>query len=292
MPPETFVHNECTGFAGDLPEPLGPTQAGICVTGGDLNLDEYQAEHRKVNSVGKPVKDVTITGFTVSGFLGFNILVLGAENANAYGNTLENGPVYGFLTAGSRNTRVTDNKISSAVPGFNFVALCMDNFSKVKVSHNKISDYFVGLCVQTDGADVGENEVSNVCYGAFVDPGVQGARVRNNHITGVNPICESFGGVAGGVQMSGSIGTKVEGNYIEGFSGAQAAGVGIVDELCQFPSLGCIEFGPPPIIAKDNRVKGNSFGVNPLDIFLGAPGNGNLVKNNDCDLSVPPELCA
>ena len=93
----------------------------------------------------KPVKAVSISGFTVSGFSGFNILVIGGENVEVCSNKLLDGPKYGFLTAGSKNTKVSNNVITSTIPGFHFIGLCMDNFSKVKVSKNKISTYFIGL---------------------------------------------------------------------------------------------------------------------------------------------------
>lgn len=93
----------------------------------------------------KPVKGVSITGFTISGFSGFNILVVGGDNTNVYGNKLLDGPKYGFLTAGSTNTQVSQNEVTSTIPGFYFIGICMDNFSKVKVSKNRISKYYIGL---------------------------------------------------------------------------------------------------------------------------------------------------
>jgi len=146
-PQEPPVENECTNFAGpiDPATDLRPSQAGICVSGSGLDLSGFVNEHKKVNGVRKPVKGVTISGFTVSGFSGFNILVIGGENVEVCGNKLLDGPKYGFLTAGSRDTKVSNNEITSTIPGFYFIGLCMDNVSKVKVSKNKISTYFIGL---------------------------------------------------------------------------------------------------------------------------------------------------
>lgn len=110
-PQDPPVDNECTGFAGPInPPPVTtPSQAGICVAGSGLDLADFVSEHKRVNSVKRPVKGVTISGFTVSGFSGINILVLGGENVEVCGNKLLNGPKYGFLTAGSRNTKVSNN---------------------------------------------------------------------------------------------------------------------------------------------------------------------------------------
>jgi polygalacturonase len=146
-PQEPSVENECTGFAGPINPPADntPTQAGICVAGSGLDLTDFVAEHKRVIAVQTPVKGVTISGFTVSGFSGFNILVVGGENVEVCSNKLLDGPKYGFLTAGSKNTKVSNNEITSTLPGFHFIGLCMDNFSNVKVSKNKISTYFIGL---------------------------------------------------------------------------------------------------------------------------------------------------
>lgn len=146
-PPEPAVENECTNFAGPISPPADtrPSQAGICVAGSGLDLSDFINEHKRVNAVQKPVKGVSISGFTVDGFSGFNILVIGGENVEVCSNKLLDGPKYGFLTAGSKNTKVSNNEITSTIPGFHFIGLCMDNFSKVKVSKNKISTYYIGL---------------------------------------------------------------------------------------------------------------------------------------------------
>lgn len=140
-PPETFKDNACTGFTGPQ------SQAGICIAGSDIRADDFIVEHQKIRSVGRPVKDVTVSGFTVRGFIGANILVIGAENAKVYGNILKDNPTYGMLTAGSKNTEISGNKVTIENPlsDFNFVGICMDNLSKVKVTKNKISNYFIGL---------------------------------------------------------------------------------------------------------------------------------------------------
>jgi hypothetical protein len=143
-PPDSPVENECTGFAGPNADNTS-SQAGICVAGIGLDLSDFVAEHKRVNAVQAPIRGVTITGFTVSGFSGFNILVIGGEDVDVCSNRLLDGPKYGFLTAGSKDTKVTSNEITSTVSGFHFIGLCMDNFSKVKVSKNRISTYYIGL---------------------------------------------------------------------------------------------------------------------------------------------------
>lgn len=142
--PGSFVNNDCTGFAGPN-EDGTPSQAGICVAGRGLDLSDFTTEHKLVKAVRTPVKGVSITGFTVKGFSGFNILVIGGENVDVCSNKLLDGPKYGFLTAGSKDTKVSDNEVTSTSPGFYFIGICMDNFSKLKVSRNKVSTYYIGL---------------------------------------------------------------------------------------------------------------------------------------------------
>lgn len=281
MPPENPVQNECSGIAGPLPDG-SPTQAGICVAGADIAFGDFIPLHSRVTSVGRPVKDVSVFGFTVSNFTGFNILVMGAENANVYKNKLLDGPTYGLLTLGSKNTKVSDNEVTSTLPGFKFIGICMDNLSKVKVTRNKISAYYIGLCIQTNGAEVEDNQVSDACYGAFIDPGVKSARVRNNRIT--KSFAECVPGGAAGILLDGSIGARVEDNFVSGWKSddPRTAGIAIVDDLT-LPS--------GPAIARNNFVTGNKLRDNLLDIFMDTKGNGNVVKRNDCSTSDPAGLC-
>lgn len=146
-PPESAVENECTNFAGPInpPKDNSPSQADICVAGSGVDLSDFANEHKRVNAVWNSVKSISISGFTVSGFSGFNILVIGGENVEVCSNALLDGLKYGFPTARSKNTKVSDNVITSKIPGFHFVGLRMINFYKVKVSKNKISTYYIGL---------------------------------------------------------------------------------------------------------------------------------------------------
>jgi hypothetical protein len=58
--PEVSDDNDCTGFAGPINPGVDemPTQAGICVAGGGLDLADFAGEHKRVNSVRAPVKGV------------------------------------------------------------------------------------------------------------------------------------------------------------------------------------------------------------------------------------------
>lgn len=275
-PPELPVDNPCSGLAGE------GTQAGICVTGADVELAPFVVEHRKVSSVGRRVEDVSITGFQVRGFSGENIAVLGAQDARITRNKLTDGEQYGFLTAGSINTRVTGNTVESSTT-LRFIGICMDNVSGVQVSNNHISGYNVALCVQTPGADVRNNDVSASCIGAFVDPFIDGAKIHHNHISAVNPLCataSAFG--AYGVILDGAVNTDVRQNRIEGqtLRDAFAAGIAVVDDP---PTT------TPVAVASGNVVTQNILRNNDLDLLVATVGTGNVIAGNKC--TTPKELC-
>ncbi|KAJ9664120.1 hypothetical protein H2201_005360 [Coniosporium apollinis] len=124
VPPAAPTQNNCSGLAGP------DTQAGICVMGYEVDLADFVVEHRRVRSVGQPVKDVSISGFQVRGFSGANIAVVGARDARVIGNRLVDGEHYGFLTAGSKNTRVAGNTVVSSTK-LQFIGICMDNLAGV-----------------------------------------------------------------------------------------------------------------------------------------------------------------
>jgi len=274
VPPPDPVANDCSGLAG------ADTQAGICVEGSDVILaDEFDGEHHKVVSVGRRVEDVSITGFQVRGFSGENIAVVGAQDARVIGNSLTDGARYGVLTAGSTDTRISANAVSTTT-GLQFIGVCMDDVAGVEVSYNHISGYGTALCVQTPGAEVQRNDVSDICNGVYVDPGVDGARIHDNHITGPNRDCTPpttpptpFGL---GIALAGAVNTQVRHNRIEGLTatGGFAAGIAVFDYNS---------------VASGNVVAQNFVRNNGVDLYSGAAGN--VFTQNKCTSSDPAGLC-
>ena len=276
IPPVAPVSNTCSGLAGSQ------TEAGICVTGKDVVLQEFVIEHRKFVSVGHRVQDVTVTGFQVRNFSGENVAVVGAAGTRVFGNRFADGPTYGFLTVGSVDTRVTANIVSSA-PLLGFIGICMDDVSGVQVSRNHISGYNIALCVQTAGAQVRGNDVRGNCVGVFVDPGVDGAQVLGNRIGATNPLCRTqsaFGNF--GIFIDGAVNTQVRRNHIEGQTNFGVSEV---------PSAGLVLVDEGDAIAAGNAIVGNIMRNNSIDLVVFATGAGNLVTQNKCDSSLPEGLC-
>ncbi|KAJ4358718.1 uncharacterized protein N0V89_003302 [Didymosphaeria variabile] len=278
VPPKTPTSNTCTGLAGNDTSGL-PTQAGICVSGSDIQLGPFPGqEHRKVLSIGHPIKDVLIKGFTIKGFTGQNIAFVGAKNCRATKNVLVDGANYGFLSDGSENTVADNNVVTSEAVPLNFIGMCMDDQANPRIASNNISKYIIALCVQTNGARVQDNKVHDSCVGAFVDPGVKGAKVVGNHIDALNQAC-TFG-LAAGIIVNGAQNTLVKENHVEGQKLEEGAGIVVVDDT------------PSGSVASGNVVIKNVLWDNDVDIFLNTTGKKNVFAKNTCETSVPAELCA
>jgi nitrous oxidase accessory protein NosD len=271
LPSAFTANNSCSGLAGP------GSEAGICISGSDITFGNF-TEHRKVVSVGHPVSNVKVEGFTVVGF-GLNLVILGAKDAEVRSNNVTGGQAYGILTVGSVSSLVTRNTVSTS--GLFFIGICMDDVSSVQVTQNTISDYGIGLCVQTHGADVGHNKVSNCCFGAFVDPGVDGAQVKHNHIGASNPLCQTlWDGTTGGILLDGATNSQVTHNDVSGITdygnpNQTAYAIGIVDD--------------PASVAAGNQVTHNTLWDNDLDLLVYTTGTNNEVAHNNC--TTPAQLC-
>lgn len=275
IPPGTPVTNPCTHLAGNN------TQAGICIAGSEIvYLDQpFNGEHKKVQSVGNPVKDAKVSGFTVQGFSGLNIAVLGAKDANVRKNTVSAGPQYGMLTVGSKNTDIKHNVI---LPG-GFIGLCMDDISTVEIAHNDISGYYIGLCVQTAKADIHDNKVHDGCIGAYVDPNIDGARLHDNDFSNSAAWCHPDQGLAG-VIISGGKNTVVGSNSFKGIGfGGVGAAVVVQDDTGP---------GGTGAIATGNEIEKNTFAGNNLDVYAPSTGAENVFEKNLCTSSFPAGLCS
>ncbi|KAM3414329.1 hypothetical protein BST61_g10976 [Cercospora zeina] len=265
---------------------MGPgSQAGICIAGKGIKLADFiGVEHQKVLSVERPVKGVSVSGFTVRDFQGANILVLGGENTRIDSNKFNNGAVYGFLAAGSKRTFVTNNiiKMPSEIC---FIALCVDDFRDAQAIGNTLSTYRIGLCVQTKNAQLRKNTITNGCVGAFVDPFTDGAVLSENKILQPNTFANCPNGTVG-IVVDGAINSKITKNVIKDQT---AAGLAILDDDCTMGGLACSTRPGQAAIASNNAATQNVFEGNAFDVFIGSTGPGNVATNNQC--TSPPDIC-
>jgi parallel beta-helix repeat protein len=274
-PPASTAKNSCTGLAGpDNPD------AGICIQGSGIvfSTAPFDTEHVKVVSVGKRVKDTSIKGFTVTGFNGLDIAVLGAQDAHVSENTVSSGARYGILTVGSKNSNIKHNTVIFE-PGyfdFSYIGICMDDVSTVTIAHNDVSGHVIGLCIETAGADIHDNNVHETCVGAYVDPGIKGAKLHHNTFSNTALGCVPQ--FSAGIIIAGGINTVVEDNT---FSGIKNAG-----------ALQLVDDDASGTVASGNQIEKNNFTGNDLDIYDTATGKGNVIKKNVCVSSVPTSLCS
>ncbi|CZR60797.1 uncharacterized protein PAC_10693 [Phialocephala subalpina] len=282
IPPDPPVTNPCSGLAGD------GTQAGICVAGSDVVFNTtFNGEHHKVISVGNYVKDVSVSGFSVQGFTGINIAVVGAEDASITHNTMSNGAQYGALTVGSKNSHINHNTVNAAggpLKPFHFIGICMDDISTVTITYNDISVYYIALCVQTAGAIIHNNKIHDCCIGAFVDPGIDGVKLHDNEISNAPPSCAESGASFGPpyrIRVQGGINTSLKGNKISGILGNK-----------DFPGVGIsVADDSSGAIASGNKAEQNTLKDNDIDIELIATGKENVFKENECKVSIPADIC-
>jgi nitrous oxidase accessory protein NosD len=278
VPPTSPVPpNLCTGLAGDVFDHPGvATQAGICVTGRDVELAPFPgSEHREVTSVGRRLRDVVITGFQVRGFTGPQIALVGTAGSRLVDNNLAAAGAYGALSVGSTHTRISRNVVTVADVPFAGIGICADDAAPAVVDANEVSGYVVGLCVQTQGADFRANDVHDNCIGVYVDPGI-GAVVRANRISTNNLGCDvaGFPPTGVGVFLDATVGTQVRDNLIVGHRTTDG--------------YGALFIGGP---ASGNVVKHNVFIDNTLDVVVASTGPNNVVTQNRCTTSEPAGLC-
>jgi parallel beta-helix repeat protein len=269
--PEATVTNLCSGLAGP------GTQAGICISGSgiEFSTEPFDGEHVKVNKVLTPVEDVLVKGFEVKGFDGLNIAVLGAKNAEVRENVVSDGTHYGILTVGSTSSLITRNTVGSSTLGPTLaIGICMDDKSDVSVTQNVISGYWIGLCVQTNKADVGHNKVSECCVGAYIDPFVDGAHVTHNQIIGsTNPNCVAIFLLAG-IVVDGALNADIQHNDISGVTDGKNPDV-------PYLPPGIFVFNFSGFNASGNTIDFNNLSNNDMNIIY-FTGGTNEIKHNTC----------
>jgi nitrous oxidase accessory protein NosD len=279
LPPnEGYKPNFCTGLSRTFEPDNKDAEAGICIYGQGFELAPYNRalQHRKVNKTGNYITNVVVSGFEIRNFTGENIALIGGHDVKIRNNKLVDGAQYGFLTVGSKSTEAENNIVTSS--GLAFIAMCMDDDSGARFERNDISNYYIGLCTQTPGGVVKKNTVTNCCYGPFVDPGIDGAKIIENTISTRNPGCLPRTGA--GIAVLGAVNTVVERNTVEHFQ-FNKTGLGIL--VSDDPVTGAL--------AKGNVFRKNVLRFNDLDIHNFANATDNVFRGNECETSLPMELC-
>lgn len=270
---EDFKKNFCSGLTQIFPPNATTgieTDAGICVSGRGFQLGPYDPTlfHKDITVVGEYVKDVVVEGFTISGFPGEAIAVIGGDNVKISKNKLVDSIQYGFLTIGSKNTIAEKNDVTSNFPFVTFIGMCMDDESDAVFKDNNISNYYIALCGQTSGGLIRKNTATNICIGVFADPGIKGLQIIDNSISTRNPLCPPDAGA--GVVIFGASNTLVKRNTIENIKNeGRGAAIYISDA--------------PGNLATGNVIKNNVLKNNDNDVVPVNSAMDNVITGSKCE---------
>lgn len=276
--------------------PCGSQEFGICVVG---QLDDN-------GNVTRPVLDVRVTNLSVKGFsttgpdgkvAGAGIFILGATDAVVdRAVTADNGS-FGIVSVASSGDRYLDDvAYGSAEAGFH---LSLSAGPGATITHSRAFANRYGILVASvSGGVLAGNELTANCSGiALVGEGLTGGTathdwiVSHNNTNGNNAACPAVGtpplaeppisgnGIAiWGVRDIVVSHNNVTGNYPTSTS-AIAGGIVVQSSPSGEPST-------------DITVVGNDAMNNqPADIAWDGTGTGNTFNMNDCETSVPAQLC-
>jgi nitrous oxidase accessory protein NosD len=262
---------------------------GICVTG------EFTPNSEEI---GTPVRDVTVSGFSVRGFPRFGILVNNAVDTTVSGNEITKGGSYGMFGVFVRGIRLLDNSSHDNRQGGFYLADSPRANAVVtgnRAYRNRTSEGF-GLFVRdTSHGLVRGNTFEDNCVGiAFVAAGgansANGWTVRGNTVRDNTFACPATDDVPAplsgiGIVLIGAGDAQVVENTVSGNrpSGDTPVAGGIA--VVSAKSFG----GPDPVndVVRGNRAGGNA----PADLVYDGSGHGNRLGGNRCGTSLPDGLC-
>jgi parallel beta-helix repeat protein len=257
---------------------------GICVAG-EFDPETFEP--------GDPVTGTSLSGFHVTGFPGFGVILLNANDSTVkrvQASFNEGYGISGFILSG---VKLLHNYAHDNVePGFyvgdspnaraviignradhNEMGIFLRDSSKGVVRHNKLLDNCAGIIILETGAP---------------DPSAKW-RVANNRVNHNSEACANEGvpplsGI--GIALAGTDEVLVERNRVLGNrpSGPSLISGGIVVFSTASPDIG----GDDP---NDNTIKKNvAFGNEP-DVFWDGTGTGNEFLRNRCGTSIPETIC-
>jgi parallel beta-helix repeat protein len=254
---------------------------GFCVVG-DV---DFSGETPIVNSY---VKDVSISGFQISGYGDTGIIAFGAQDANFSLNHSFDNEEYGIAAFVSTGTHVLGNITRGS--GEAGIYLGDSPNADATVANNVTTDNGFGIFLRDSMHGMILNNVSQGnCIGALVlgdAPGPAGFyRFLGNKVQGNSKACpasEEGGALSGiGIAISGGVDNVLHGNQITdnvpGGPTDVSGGLVVVTGDGGTPSTG-------------NIATGNVFSGNNPDILWDGSGS-NTLSPNTCSSSVPSGLC-
>ncbi len=261
---------------------------GICVIG------QLQFPPNAPPTVTQPVSDVTIKGFTISGFSSTGIVFFGATNPVVADNQTDNDGGYGIARFVSSGGTIAGNEASGNAEAGIYVGDSPN--ANVLVAGNRSHDNELFGFFFRDSANARAigNESSGNCVGAIVLN--TGGNVAGNWSLFANRIHDNdrfcpadpeegsppLSGI--GVAIVNAHGNVVAGNVIRDNvpSGQVPFSGGVVVVNAGTPGA------EPPA---NNLVKGNVILGNQPDLFWDGSGTNNVFERNVCQTSTPDGLC-
>ncbi|HYN34636.1 MAG TPA: right-handed parallel beta-helix repeat-containing protein [Ilumatobacteraceae bacterium] len=236
-----------------------PGATAICVIG---DVDE-------TGTVLDPVRDVSVTGFTVSGFTGTGLYAYGGDGITVSRNRFVDNGGYGTFARRSTGITITDNLASRNVSAGIYVGINPD--AKLLIAGNRSTENREGLLLlDTVGGTIVDNDFSDNCVGALLAssgaPGVAPSAdldVIGNRVNDSNRACGPIGEV------------------IPPLSGA-----------------GIVLAGTSDVLVFDNTVRRSvstgptavRSGISVVAAFGGSAGTGNRIIGNRMADNVPVDL--
>jgi len=251
-----------------------PQNSGICVIG-NLDFSTF--------SLIKPVKGVSVTGFTVRDFPNQGIFVLGGQGTTVQNNTLVNNGDYGVFALVSTGTTILNNTASGSGEAGIYVGDSPN--AQAVVKNNTVFDNGLGIFIRSasSGAIVSNNAHDNCLGVLFLEAPSSPTNwaATGNQVNHNNKSCPASGDTppisGGGIVVLGGHDIVIQANTVDNNrpSGPTFASGGIV------------------LIAgsSNNQIVANTAHGNAPADLIDQSGASNTFRANACDTSIPRRLC-
>ena len=279
LKPPKYGYGECY-----LPD----HEVGICVVPPDFNP--------ATGSYASRLRDVTITGFLITGFEGDGVFGFGTENFKVSHVVAAGNTAYGVASFDGVGTTFSHNAASGSQDAGIYVG--DSPAANAVVTENRAWDNALGIPVRhSRNVVVSNNHSWGNCIGVLLladgqETGSGDSAVLNNTVVANNDVCTQFAGFlpvvgGGGIVLAGSQHNAIFQNVVRDNSGTTSFSGGIV--LIATPvaqANGSFDASKNNLVFL-NRARGNS----PADIVTDDASQPNFVIANRCDTSVPDGLC-
>jgi len=262
------------GCAFPGPQGVENENTGICVIG-DFDFSTF--------TLIKPVKGVSVTGFTVRDFPNQGIFVLGGQGTTVQNNTLVNNGGYGVFANTSTATTILDNTASGSGEAGLYVGDSPSAQAVVKGNTTFNNGFGIFIRSASSGSIVANNVHDN-CLGILFleapDSPTNWVATGNqvNHNNNACPAGDDAPPISGGgIVVLGGHQIVIQANTV---NDNQPSGP-------TFVSGGIVLIAG----SSNNQVVGNTAHGNVPADLIDQSAASNTFRANNCDTSIPGGLC-